>query len=168
MSRVKRTHPDRLKKHFARPEGEISRRELFQRLSPLGKVQLDASRCTGCGLCALECPTGALVVSSGEETDAFQLRFRHGYCLACSQCVAVCPEKCLFVERVLELDKMDQESVLFEGAIIRCSNCGSPIGPKAMIDKLRDRVLAAGQSPPSQFGLCPNCKAEAVFRQMRM
>ncbi len=167
MSEAKATHQDELKLHLLSSEGEVSRRELLERLSPFGKVELDTSQCTGCGLCSLECPTGALTVSLIENTDTFQLVFKHGHCVACSQCVEICPEKCLHMERVLELGKMDSQSVLFEDTIVRCSGCGSPIGPKIMIDKLRARVMAAGQSFPSRFDLCPTCKVQAQFSQLR-
>ncbi len=166
MNEVKGIHQGKFKGDSIKLEDEISRRELLKRLSPLGKMELDTTQCTGCGLCALECPTGALTVSLNEETDAFQLLFKHGDCVACNQCVEICPEQCLRMERVLELDKMGNQSVLFEDKVVRCSGCGSPIGSKAMIDKLRARVLAAGQSFPHQFELCPACKVKAQFSQL--
>lgn len=144
-------------------KGEISRRELLQKLSPLGQVILDTAKCTGCGLCALECPTGALAVSLSEESDTFRLLFKHGNCVACGQCAEICPEKSLRVERILEPDKIEGQSVLFEDEIARCSRCGVPIGPRAMIEKLQARITASGHSTPSQFGLCPDCKTQTQF-----
>ncbi|MFC1990922.1 4Fe-4S dicluster domain-containing protein [Chloroflexota bacterium] len=158
--------PDKLEGDFVKPGGEISRRELFQRLSPLGNVDLDSSRCTGCGLCAGECPTEALMISSNEETYAFQLLFRYDHCVACGSCVEICPEKCLRMERVFDLGKMDSQSVLFEDEIVRCSKCGSPIGPKVMIDKMQARVVTARHSFPSQPELCPACKIKTHFSQL--
>ncbi len=129
---------------------------------PFGKVELDDSRCTGCGLCALNCATGALTVSSNEEADVYQLFFKHDACVACGRCVEVCPEKCLCLERILELDRIGSSAiVLFEDIIVRCSECGSPIGSRAMMDNIRTKVLTAGQSFPSQFELCPMCKTKA-------
>jgi ferredoxin len=149
-------------------KGKISRRQLLQMASPLGKVTLDEARCTGCGLCAVECPTEALVISSGEEADTFQLLFKHGSCVACGLCVEICPENCLCVERLLELDKVGGQSVLFEDKLVRCSRCSCPLGPKSMVDKMRARVTAAGQALPLQFELCPDCKVRAQFSQLRM
>jgi formate hydrogenlyase subunit 6/NADH:ubiquinone oxidoreductase subunit I len=144
---------------------EISRRELLQRLSPLGRVSLDTAKCTGCGLCTLECLTGALKIMLSEDTGAFRLLFQHGLCLACGMCAEICPEKCLHVERVLELDKIDDQSVLFEDDIARCSRCGAAIGPRVMIEKLKERMKAAGHSLTAQLGLCPECKARTQFGQ---
>jgi len=61
---------------------------------------------------------------------------------------------------VLELDRINSPAVLFEDTIVRCRECGSPVGSKAMIDKLQAKLLAAGQLFPSQFELCPMCKAK--------
>ena len=168
MSEIKWIRQDRLKLNSLKPESEISRRELLKRLSLFGKVKLDVSQCTGCGLCAVECPTRALSVSLSEETDIFQLLFKHGDCVACSRCVEICPEKCLRMERVVELDKMDSQSVLFEDVIIRCSSCGGMVGPKTMVDRLQARVAAAGRPIPAQPELCPTCKVKAHFSGLRI
>lgn len=164
MSEFIEINQDRHKIHLSRPEGEISRRDLLKRLSPLGKVELDTLKCTGCGLCVQDCPTGALTASSSEETDTYQLLFKHDDCVACGRCVELCPEKCLRLERVIELDKIGSPAiVLFEDIIVRCSDCGSPIASKAMIDKLRSKVPVTGQLFSSRFELCPICKVKAQF-----
>ncbi len=162
MAELEGFNQDKLKPAPA-SDVEVSRRELLNRFSPFGKLKLDTAQCTACGLCALECPTGALTFSLGEVTDTFQLLFKHGSCVACGQCVEVCPEKCLHMERLLELDSMDTQSILLEGQVVRCSRCGSHVGPKVMIDKLRARVEASGSSSTSQFELCPACKVQTQF-----
>lgn len=128
---------------------------------PFGKLELDGSQCAGCGLCVLDCPTEALTTSSSEETDDYRLLFRHDLCVACGRCVEVCPEKCLRLERILELHKIDSPAaVLFEDRVARCRQCGSIIGSRAMIGRLQVKLLAMGESFASQFELCPVCKAK--------
>jgi len=128
---------------------------------PFGKLELDGSQCTGCGLCARDCPTEALTASLSEEADTYQLLFRHELCVACGRCIDVCPEKCLRLERLLELDKIDiPAAVLLEDRIARCRECGSIIGSRAMIARLQAKLQAAEDSFTSQFELCPRCKIE--------
>lgn len=142
-------------------EAEISRRDLLKMASPLGMVTLEKARCTGCGLCTLDCPTGALAFLPGEETDVYQLRFKHKLCIACGQCVKICPEKCLHLERSLEMDVIKRPAtVLFEDAIARCAGCGSPLASKAMIKNIKAKVLATGQAVPPTLDLCPDCKVK--------
>jgi ferredoxin len=136
------------------PNGKISRREMLQKLSPLGWLSLDAARCTGCGLCARECPPGALSVSGGDD-GTFRLLFKYGTCVACGRCLEICPEKALSLERRLEPDRIGSESVLFEDEVIRCSGCGAPVGPRKMVEKIRSRIGT------SRSELCIACKARS-------
>ena len=162
MSEFKGVRQDKPEAYVGGSEGKISRRELFKLVSPFGKVTLDGSKCTGCGLCTLDCPTRALTVSSSGEADVYQLLFKYGLCVACGQCVEVCPEQCLHLERTLELDRLNSPAtVLFEDEIVRCSECGSPIASRAMINNIKAKVPATGQFPSSQFELCPACKIKS-------
>ncbi len=47
----------------------------------------DAS-CKGCGVCASNCPTGAISVDDGWRVDL-------GRCLFCMDCAMVCPDNCI-------------------------------------------------------------------------
>lgn len=144
----------------------MSRRELLNQLSPLGKVTIDASKCTGCGLCALECPTGALSIVTNRENFGFQLLFKHASCLACDRCVEICPEDCLQVERSLEPERLNNQTVFFDDTIVRCSECGNPIGPRAMVDKLRKSL--AEKHSRLEPELCPDCKVRALSGSLRI
>ena len=145
---------------------KISRRELLEKLSPLGRVTLDGMKCTGCSLCTQECPTGALSVVSVNDSATFKLIFKHGICVACGKCAEICPEKALKVERLLEPDNITSETVLFEDEIARCTRCGAPIGPGKMIARLQARMAAAGNAAKTQFDLCPGCKTQTQFSEI--
>jgi len=131
---------------------------------PFGKVELDGSRCTDCGLCAIECPTEALTVASTDETDHFQLVFKHDACVACGSCTEICPEKCLRLEHVLELNRIDSPPVvLLKDEMVKCRQCGSPVAPRRMIDQLRARLADSSESVLAQLELCPTCRIKSQF-----
>ena len=46
--------------------------------------------CTGCLLCWLYCPEGAMIVTNGEFTGVDL-----NYCKGCALCEQVCPVKCI-------------------------------------------------------------------------
>jgi len=127
---------------------------------PFGRLELDGSQCTACGLCALHCPTEALhFLSTG---DSCQLLFEHQSCVGCGQCVKICPESCLHLENILELDRLNSPAeAIFEGEIARCKECGAPVAPRAVIDKLRSKLDAAG-AQTSQLEICPACRTKAM------
>jgi len=140
------------------PEGAI-----FTGTLPFGKVTLDATGCTGCGLCALNCPTDALRIASSDDSVEFQLLFRHDSCVACGACVDTCPEGCLELEHILELGRMGSGPlVLFHDVIVKCRRCGEPVAPKSMIDRLRSRLQGVGKGLGDQLELCSACKAGAL------
>jgi ferredoxin/coenzyme F420-reducing hydrogenase delta subunit len=129
---------------------------------PFGKITLDASKCTGCGICAAECPTDAL--TDLQVTDSCKLVFRQESCVGCSQCVDICPEKCLRLTRVLEVDKLNrQPEMIFEGEFVHCRICGAPFAPKAMIESVRARLGATGEAA-LRLEICPKCRMKGKTR----
>jgi ferredoxin/coenzyme F420-reducing hydrogenase delta subunit len=129
---------------------------------PFGKITLDASKCTGCGICAAECPTDAL--ADLQVTDSCKLVFRQESCVGCSQCVDICPEKCLRLTRVLEVDKLNrQPEMIFEGEFVHCRICGAPFAPKAMIESVRTRLGATGEAA-LRLEICPKCRMKGKTR----
>ena len=145
---------------------KITRRELLTMTSPLGRVSLERNRCTGCGLCVAGCPTEALSIRADGLANRFELLFRHGACIACSSCVENCPEDCLVLERVMELDRLDEPAeVLFDDEIALCTGCGKPVGPKAMLQSIKSK-LGDSAELQSQIGLCPECKSRNFLRAL--
>jgi ferredoxin len=93
---------------------------------PFASLQVDVTRCSGCGLCARFCPTGALDFAIDEK--AFRLQFQPAICLDCTICVAACPEDAVQLGETLNLSDLTAQvsALLVEGALTQCVDCGAP------------------------------------------
>lgn len=82
---------------FRRPATErypFERRKAPQRLRGLLRWRLD--KCTGCGLCAQDCPAGALEVTMlDKQAKRFTIAYHVDRCTFCAQCVHSCRHGCL-------------------------------------------------------------------------
>lgn len=73
--------------------------ELGSSQSYRGLHRVDPSKCTGCGLCALECPSEAIQMKVLNDSQKSMGRLKrlpviHYYlCIFCYHCVDVCPRK---------------------------------------------------------------------------
>jgi ferredoxin len=145
----------------------MSRREFLGIPRPKnnGVLILDKERCTGCGLCAIDCQTKALTLSQIGEKDTYQLLFRQEICDACGVCEKSCPENCLrMVDQEPEKKKVEKESeVIFEGNISRCLECGTPLYPQAMVERLESKILITKKNT-WPFHLCPSCRMKTQFK----
>ncbi len=63
-------------------------------LANVATLQLDASRCVGCGMCATVCPHGVFVLREGKA----EIVFRDG-CMECGACATNCPAEAIHVEK---------------------------------------------------------------------
>ncbi len=83
-----------------------------------GSIVIDASKCSGCGMCVLFCPTAALTYAEfdePEDPDLRYLEFQASMCTQCRLCEDVCLRACLHIDSVVELaDIFDFEPALVE------------------------------------------------------
>lgn len=129
---------------------------------PFGRITLDAARCTGCAVCAAQCPTKAL--ADLKASGSCRLSFRQESCIGCGQCVDVCPEKCLQLTKVLEVGKLGhQPQMMFEGEFAHCRVCGEPFAPRAMVDAVRARLASTGEAAV-RLEMCPQCRMKGKVR----
>lgn len=120
---------------------------------PFGRVEIDESQCTGCGLCVGSCPTGALACSVDDDKPACQITFQHSRCTACGACVESCPENCIVLKRTLELDRLDDPPTpLLQYEMVKCRICGGHMGPANVIHKVKSQMMT-GERPD----LCAEC-----------
>ena len=144
----------------------MSRREFLKviRLKSHGIPVIEAERCTGCGLCSLDCPTKALGVSQESGKETYQLLFRQEACDACHVCEEVCPEHCLrWLEKEPRKDGAGEEvKVIFEVELSRCVQCGTPLFPRSMVKKLETKI-GMNKEATWPFNLCPSCRIKTPF-----
>jgi len=144
----------------------MSRRDFLKIIRPKkhGMPFIDKERCTGCGLCVIDCSTKALTLSQNSERDKFQLLFREDACDACGVCEKSCPENCLqWVEKVPEkVETGKKAKVIFEDKISRCMECGIPLFPQSMQKKLETKIFMT-KEPTWSFNHCPSCRMKTQF-----
>lgn len=117
--------------------GEISQK-LFHRVEV-------APSCTGHGVCAAGCPTGALRVDRDEASGTAVLSHSSDLCIGCGHCERVCPEKS--AKLVFGGGRSSRRAVA-QFTVGECSTCGAGIskregGPPSICERCeKSRALA--------------------------
>lgn len=133
---------ERLLEHMARlfssgeaEEGTSRPARLSVRDIPFAQVSISAEACSGCGLCARFCPTGALAFSgdilgigrTGDQPEPFALSFRAAICIDCGICAAACPDDAIHFGEDLAVEDLiaDEYHELVSGELLPCTSCGA-------------------------------------------
>ena len=79
----------------------------------VGKVSIDADRCTSCRMCAVFCPTGAIF--KVDEPECFGIFHRPAACMQCRLCESLCHEGAITIEDRIPIKQfMGQKGILYE------------------------------------------------------
>ena len=65
-----------------------------------GKIEIDAEKCKGCGLCIEVCPKGTIRISKNSNGKGyFPAEFWGNGCIGCGACAVMCPDVAIEVFR---------------------------------------------------------------------
>lgn len=133
--------------------------------SPMGLVRINKETCTTCGSCASFCPTAALDVV--EEDEKLVLTYDTLSCVNCGRCAPVCPESnTISVEGTTDLVAiMKGRATIKEEGVARCKNCGRPIAPTAMLNRIQsmlDDNDSSEELVKALTELCSDCRASST------
>lgn len=117
MEKIATMLPDISTSLFRRPVTEsypFERTEAPQHLR--GLLHLELSACTGCGLCAMDCPANALKVTMlDRKAKRFVMDYHVDHCTFCGQCTLSCRQGALSMSsQEWELAQLDKSSFLVQ------------------------------------------------------
>jgi len=93
---------------------------------PLPRPRVEAG-CTACRACSNACPTGAMLW--GETVSASSLGVDPQACIACGECVRVCPEEVVSLVCDVKPGRVGATVRLAHVPHVTCSRCGDVLGP---------------------------------------
>ena len=100
--------------------------ERFRGMLTMPHNETNEHKCTGCGICATNCPNGTIQVITKKETDAATGKEKRaldkyfydlGSCTYCSLCTISCPQD------AIEWSPVFEHTVFTRGKLLRQLNC---------------------------------------------
>ena len=97
--------------NYLRHIGEPVAKEVETRV--VGKMHIDTEKCTSCRMCAVFCPTGAIM--KVDEEGTFGIFHRPAACVQCRLCESLCRPQAITIESTMSIDEfMGKKGVLYE------------------------------------------------------
>jgi nitroreductase/NAD-dependent dihydropyrimidine dehydrogenase PreA subunit len=133
----------------------------FGRTPGPATVEIDANRCTGCGLCTRVCKGGPIQLEAGKAVVVSGSLLD---CIACGHCMAVCPRQAVRVtgrdmtpEDAVAMPKNRARFEALEGLMLVRRSVREYLDkdvPQDMIEKIIEAASTAPMGlPPSEVGL---------------
>ena len=77
----------------------------------IGSLSIDAKRCNSCRMCAVFCPTGALL--KHDKSDEFGIVHRPSACMQCRLCERICPEEAISINSTVSIEQFMGKKALY-------------------------------------------------------
>ncbi len=104
------------------------------------KLQWNLDECTGCGLCAKDCPADAIdVIVLDRKAKRFVFRYFVDHCTFCGQCVVSCRKGCL------EMSSDEWELAALDKRVFEVY-----YGAEADVESVLANAAATGDSEPAE------------------
>ena len=125
-----------------------------------GAPKRDREKCTACGACLQNCPTGAISILDLGKDVAVDVWY--GKCIFCGRCTEVCPEEAVKMSLEYSLCTYNKDEVREQIAIpaYRCQICGRLITSERHVDVIKDRLktLPLPLNYATAITLCQECR----------
>jgi hydrogenase-4 component H len=111
-----------------------------------GKIDIDETKCIGCGGCANVCPSR--LIRFYDDAATTRMEFILDRCTYCGRCAEVCPEQAITMTQQFETATDDKTDLYIEQELYMatCARCGRCFENENSIDKIPTRRMREGRN----------------------